>query len=181
MDLLGLALRTRGVVRLDGPSCTRTLGSHLSSDAGSSLSLSAGSTLSLSAGSHLSLSSGSSPGTANDFAAFQASEIPRCPPSSLPGGMCGAMENCTGSTAQIVLGTVNDFAASQAREIPRVIVPIPPPSAPTPSERNGTNNWPHVPRAQTHTDSGLYDRVWSGSIPKSRESWSRIYNAGPPD
>ena len=103
------------------------------------------------------------------------------PTPSLPGGMCGAMENCTGSTAQIVLGTVNDFAASQAREIPRVIVPIPPPSAPTPSERNGTNNWPHVPRAQTHTDSGLYDRVWSGSIPKSRESWSRIYNAGPPD
>jgi hypothetical protein len=48
------------------------------------------------------------------------------------------MENCTGSTAQIVLGTVNDFAASQAREIPRVIVPSPPPSAPTPSERNGS-------------------------------------------
>ena len=37
----------------------------------------AGSILSLSAGSHLSLSPGSSPGTANDFAAFQASELPR--------------------------------------------------------------------------------------------------------
>ena len=45
--------------------------------AGSYLLLSAGSILSLSAGSHLSLSPGSSPGTANDFAAFQASELPR--------------------------------------------------------------------------------------------------------
>ena len=45
--------------------------------AGSYLSLSAGPILSLSAGSHLSLSPGSSPGTANEFAAFQASELPR--------------------------------------------------------------------------------------------------------
>jgi hypothetical protein len=143
----------------------------------------AGSILSLSAGSHLSLSPGSSPGTANDFAAFQASELPRVSvPHPLPARRNvrsdGKLHRVDGSDR---VGDCERFRCFPSTRNPSRHCPLPPPSAPTPSERNGTNNWPHVPRAQTHTDSGLYDRVWSGSIPKSRESWSRIYNAGPPD
>ena len=102
--------------------------------------ISAGTTLSTSAGSHLSLSSGSSPGTANDFAAFQASEIPRViVPHPLPARRNvrsdGKLHRVDGSDR---VGDCERFRCFPSTRNPSRNCPLPPTSAPTPSERNGS-------------------------------------------